>query len=237
MLGGMVRVKICGITNEDDIELCVEEGADALGFVIEYPKEVPWNLSIERATELMRCVPPFVATVAVVGGNVKTILKICKETCPDVVQLHLDENERTVSTVAEKLSTRGTSVIKALRVPASKELFDNKVSNSSKSWEATAKRFLDAGANKILIDSKTHNRPAGTGETFDWKIARHVSEKVGPVILAGGLTPKNIFYAISEVRPYAVDVISSLENKWHRKVRKRVRSFMSIVRSTDDSNV
>ena len=50
----MVRVKICGITNEDDIELCVEEGADALGFVIEYPKEVPWNLSIERATELMR---------------------------------------------------------------------------------------------------------------------------------------------------------------------------------------
>ena len=126
----MVRVKICGITNEDDIELCVEEGADALGFVIEYPKEVPWNLSIERATELMRCVPPFVATVAVVGGNVKTILKICKETCPDVVQLHLDENERTVSTVAKKLSTRGTSVIKALRVPASKELFDNNTSES-----------------------------------------------------------------------------------------------------------
>ena len=189
----MVRVKICGITNEEDIELCVEEGADALGFVIEYPKEVPWNLSIERAAELMRSVPPFIATVAVVGGNAKTILKICEETCPDVVQLHLDENESTVRSVAEKLSTRGTSVIKALRVTASKEPFDKKVSNPSQSWEATAKRFLDAGANKILIDSKTQNRPAGTGETFDWKIARHVSEKVGPVILAGGLTPKNIF--------------------------------------------
>jgi phosphoribosylanthranilate isomerase len=69
-----VRVKICGITHPDDAALAVEEGADALGFVVEYPDANPWILSRHRAAELMRTVPPFVTRVAVVGGDARTIL-------------------------------------------------------------------------------------------------------------------------------------------------------------------
>jgi phosphoribosylanthranilate isomerase len=226
----MVRVKICGITHEEDIALCVEEGADALGFVVEYPLPVPWTLMRERAAELMRSVPPFVSTVAVVGGNAQTILDICAATRPDAVQLHLDEPEEVVAAVAAGLADRGTRVIKAVRVRAAQRPSSVKALAPSQHWEDVAQRFLKAGAHAILLDSQTDDLPAGTGRTFNWQIARRVVAAVGPVILAGGLTPKNVGAAIAQVRPYAVDVISSLEDERRRKVRERVRAFVRMVR-------
>lgn len=55
----MVRVKICGNTNADQVELCVASGADCVGFVVEYPTRVPWNLSREQAVGLLSLVPPW----------------------------------------------------------------------------------------------------------------------------------------------------------------------------------
>jgi len=72
----MIRVKICGLMTEADIRLCVKAGADALGFVTEYPVPVPWNIDRETARKLVSKTPPFVTTTAVVGGTVENILQI-----------------------------------------------------------------------------------------------------------------------------------------------------------------
>lgn len=224
------RIKICGITHEEDVAICAEEGADALGFVVEYPLPTPWTLTRERASELMREVPPFVSRVAVVGGDADTILDICAATRPDLVQLHMDEPEAVVAAVAAGLVDTGVRVIKALRIPAAQDAFAPETPAPHRHYERVAGRFLDAGAHAILLDSKVDDRPAGTGRTFEWRIARRVAAAVGPVILAGGLTPENVGHAIAEVRPHAVDVISALEDERHRKQRGRVRAFIRAVR-------
>ena len=233
----MLKIKICGITREEDVAVCVGAGADALGFVVEYPQPTPWTLTRERAAELMRAVPPFVSRVAVVGGDAGTILEICAATRPDLVQLHGDESEAVVKDVAAGLADTGVRLIKAVRVPAGQHECGVESPPPHRGFVNTAKRFLEAGAHGILLDTKTDDRPAGTGRTFEWGIARRVADAAGPLILAGGLTPENVGRAVAEVRPYAVDVITSLEDADHRKVAGRVHAFVRAARAATASIV
>ena len=219
----VTRVKLCGLTSEADVALCAGAGADALGFVVEYPLPVPWTLDRRRAAELMRGVPPFATRVAVVGGDAATILAIAEATMPDVLQLHLDEDESTVTAVKERLP--GTQVVKAIRIRAGE-------TSPAAEVTAAARRFVAAGADAILLDSKTEGRAAGTGIPVDWALARDVAAALGaPLVLAGGLTPDNVGEAIRTVRPHAVDVISSVEDGEHRKVPARVAAFVAAARS------
>ncbi len=225
----MTKIKICGLTHADDVALCVAAGADALGFVVEYPQPTPWTLTQRQAADLMRLVPPFVSRVAVVGGDAPTILSICAATQPDAVQLHGDESEGVVAAVAAGLQKRRTQIIKALRIrPPQGDAGAEQTDPST--WAALAQRFLAAGAHAILLDAKADHRPGGTGQSFDWQIARQVAAVVGPVILAGGLTPANVGSAIAIVQPYAVDVISAVEDASRRKAPERVRLFIQSVR-------
>lgn len=222
---GAVRVKICGITNEEDLFLCVESGVDALGFVVEYPVDVPWNISRGRARELMRKVPPFVTTTAVVGGEVEHILSIADFTMPHVIQLHGDESPQETRTLVEKLSRRGVRVIKALRINVEEEVEDRTILE-------TARRFASTGISALLLDSKTDAMPAGTGIPFRWEIARKVRDSIDvPLIIAGGLNPENVRDAIRAVRPFAVDVISGVERNPGRKDEAKVRAFIRAVKS------
>jgi phosphoribosylanthranilate isomerase len=223
----VTRVKICGIRTEDDAALCVEAGADALGFVVEYPLPVPWTIDRRRAASLMSTLPPFVVRVAVVGGDAATILAIAEATRPDVVQLHLDEDEATVTATRDGLAGSGTRIVKAIRIST-----DGDTVRAAAHWLELARRFLDAGADAVLLDSKTSRRPAGTGRPIDWSLARSVAGELGaPLILAGGLTPENVAGAIRVVRPYAVDVISSVEDASHRKAPEQVRAFVAAARA------
>ena len=222
-----VRVKICGITHEDDAALAVEEGADALGFVVEYPDANPWILSRRRAAELMRTVPPFVTRVAVVGGDARTILELVEATEPQALQLHRDETEACVAELAKELAGTGIRLIKALRIDASVP------GPPAAALAETARRFVDAGADAVLVDSVIPGRPAGTGKAVDWELARTVVDTgVAPCILAGGLDPGNVGRAVAAVRPFAVDVITSVEDATHRKVREQVRAFIQAARNS-----
>jgi len=88
----MTRIKICGVTSEEEIRICVAAGAHALGFVVEYPIDVPWNLERQRAKDLMAAVPPFVSRVIVVGDDPRRVIDCTKLLKPHAVQLH---GERT----------------------------------------------------------------------------------------------------------------------------------------------
>jgi phosphoribosylanthranilate isomerase len=224
----VVRVKICGITHPDDAAMAIEEGADALGFVVEYPDANPWILTRHRAAELMRAVPPFVTRVAVVGGDARSILAAVEATEPHALQLHRDEPEACVAQLAKELAGTGIRLIKALRIDASVPGPPGQVVADA------ARRFVDAGADAVLVDSVIPGRPAGTGRAVDWGLARTVVEAgVAPVVLAGGLDPANVGRAVAAVRPFAVDVISAVEDDGHRKVRAKVRAFIQAAKATE----
>jgi len=219
----MTKVKICGITNTEDISICVNEGADALGFVIEYPVPVPWNLKVEEAKRLMEAVPIFISKVAVVGDEFEKIMEIAEDLKPDAIQLHGNEPLDLTEKIISKMRSLKIKVIKAVRFSAETGEVISEIKDPIELCKTLEKMKVDA----ILLDSKTKDLPAGTGKTLDWKKAALIKDSVSvPIILAGGLRRENIRDAILTVRPYAVDVISGVEREKGKKDPVKVRDFI-----------
>ncbi len=226
----MTWAKICGLCHADDVELCADAGVDALGFVVDYPADVPWNLSVRQAAELMRLVPPGIERVAVVGDDAAQVLSIADALHPDLVQLHADEEPTTTELIVRELHERGIRVAKALRfeVATGRLLSRHQLPDSA---VAAARLFEETGADVLLLDSVSATRPAGTGQTVDLRVAREIRDAVNlPVVLAGGLRAENVAAAIDAVEPFGVDVISGVEGPAGRKVPERVRAFLAAVR-------
>jgi len=201
----VVRVKIEGITTIEDAELAVEAGADALGFVF-YPSS-PRSTSLAAARDIVRRLPPFVATVGVfVDESLELIRQVRDEVGFDAVQLHGDES-------AEMVHALGRGAIKAFRVGPG---FSEDV-------------IREYGISTFLLDAYRKGTPGGTGEVFDWDIAVRC-RALGNLILAGGLHPGNVADAVRRVRPYAVDVASGVESAAGRKNPDKVRAFILAAR-------
>ena len=200
----MGMVKICGITNMEDAVAAVEYGANALGFIF-HPGS-PRSIEPDTAKKIIFSLPPFTVTVGVfVDRDISEICKIASHSGINVIQLHGSESSE------EYVSCR--KVIKAIRV---KELTDLEQISSYKA------------ASAILLDTYSHNRIGGTGETFNWNIALE-AKKFGRIILAGGLTPENVEKAVKMVRPYGIDVASGVEGAYAgRKDHKKLKSFIEI---------
>jgi phosphoribosylanthranilate isomerase len=220
------RVKICGTCTEADLDASVAAGADALGFVVEYPDPVPWNLTRDRALTLMARVPPFVSTVLVTTGSPADVADLVSATMPDVVQLHGDESptdvDRTVSALPDSVAT-----LAAVGVDVDQPL---------RRQRATIGEFAASSADGIVLDAEaTDRRGGGTGRTVPWERAsRLVASASVPVVLAGGLTPENVAEAVETVSPYAVDVISGVERERGSKSPEKLRRFVHAVRTTHE---
>ena len=201
----MTRVKICGITNPDDLRAAVEAGADAIGFirVPESPRFVPDDLF----HALVQATPPFVTTVAVVRRP-----SDATNSATDCVQYY-EEGE------SPALPKRR---IRAFRVRGEESLME--VENYAGA-EAVHAYHLDAYHPGML---------GGAGERFDWNLARRITEIAAkPIVLAGGLTPDNVVEAIRQVQPYAVDVSTGVEISPGRKDHAKLRTFIAAVRGAD----
>jgi phosphoribosylanthranilate isomerase len=207
----------------EDVNMAEAAGADALGFVTEYPVPVPWNLDREHAASLVASVSPFVTTVAVVGGSPEEMVRIARKVRPRVLQLHGDESLEDIRQVLEGLEGTGICVIKALRidVDTGEALFDK-----TDPLEAGVV-LAGSGITALIVDSKTSYRPAGPGVCLDWDISSRMVENVDlPLILAGGLTAENVAHAVEKVKPYAVDVISGVENEPGVKDGEKMKAFV-----------
>lgn len=201
----MVRVKICGITNAEDALAAVEFGADALGFNF-WPGSTRY-VEPDRAREIIDRLPPFVTIVGVfVNEDLDAIARVAARAKLDVIQLHGDESPTFCQQVAERWR-----VIKAVRVGP----------------DANLAELANYPVSAILLDAYRPNEYGGTGETFDWTIARRAKHFVSHLILAGGLSPENVAEAIRVVRPYAVDVCSCLEDRPGKKNHARLREFLT----------
>lgn len=225
--GDVTRVKICGLMSTGDVELAVDAGADSLGFVTEYPVPVPWNLTRERSAELVRGVPPFVTTTAVVGGEVEDMLAIALQVRPHFLQLHGDETVDQIKAVCRGLAGTGTKVVKALRI----DVDTGQAMYALTDPVEAALVLATTGIAGLVVDSKTSARPAGTGVSLDWQLAARVRTSISvPMILAGGLDPENVAGAVRQVRPHGVDVISGVESAAGVKDGELIRAFVRAAR-------
>lgn len=223
-----VRVKICGIKNLDDAMLCIDAGADVVGFVTEYPISVPWNIDRKMTREIISALPPFISTTVVTSGSLGRILEIARATVPDVIQLHGEERLTEIEKAVEELADYGIKVVKALSIDVDSQRAYFEIQDPVEAAHA----LQDSGIHAIVLDSRTKSMPAGTGITLSWKVAREIREQISvPVILAGGLDRRNVRDAISAVRPYAVDVITGVEVYPGKKDPDKVRAFIEAAKS------
>lgn len=219
----MVRVKICGNTDLEHVRIAVEAGADCVGFVVEYPTPVPWNLTCEEATDLIACVPPFVSRAVVTGGGADHVIAVAKKLRPHVLQLHTDNPIDETTLIAQELSRCGIGVIRALRI----DVESGKAAGEIPDALHAAQRLEATGIAALLVDAKTESMPAGTGQCIDWQLVRRITKAVNiPVILAGGLTPDNVANAIASAKPYGVDVITGVELERRIKSPDLVKAFV-----------
>ncbi|MDH7498773.1 MAG: phosphoribosylanthranilate isomerase [candidate division NC10 bacterium] len=208
---GRVRVKICGITSCKDALLAAEVGADALGFV--FVQSSPRFIHPEEVARMRGQLPPLVFLVGVFADAPLEEVRGVVEACGlHAVQLHGGEDPQYCSSL-------GGCIIKAFRVKDRSSLTD-------------LPRFRVAA---LLLDSYRAHQLGGTGETFDWDLARE-AKGYGRLILSGGLRPENVAEAIRRVGPYAVDVCSGVEERPGRKDQGKVRRFLEEVARAEKSD-
>ncbi len=206
----MVRVKVCGVTTLDDALVAAAAGADALGF--NFWPESPRYLEPARAAEIIALLPPFVTPVGVfVDEPARSVERVAQAAGVRAVQLHGDEPPQDV----DMLAAAGLTVIKAFRV--------------GRLFRAQAlKQYARAGA--FLLDSGVKGKRGGTGKAFDWKKARPAA-RYGRVLLAGGLTVKNVAEAVQQAKPFGVDVCTGVETRPGVKDHALMREFIRQAKS------
>jgi phosphoribosylanthranilate isomerase len=205
----MTRIKICGITREQDMQAVVRNGADALGLVF-YEKS-PRHVSVQQAATLAHAVPPFVTVVGLfVNPSVDYLREVLAKVPLDVLQFHGEE-------APEFCAQFGKPYLKAIRVRAGVDLVQ------------CASRY--ASAQGLLLDAYIEGTQGGTGESFDWALIPQ--DLPLPVILSGGLHAGNVAAAIRQVRPYAVDVSSGVEAAKGIKDAAKIAAFINEVKNVD----
>lgn len=211
----MVRVKICGNTNLQDIELAAELGADYVGVIVDVPVPTPRKLSREEAARIFDDLPFTVGGVAVImPKNLEEAIELYIAVRSEFLQIHNDVEPLFIRDLKANVPC---NVIKTVHVADEKSIKQAKL----------YARWADA----ILLDTPS-KLGGGSGKTHDWKIAKKIVKAVEkPVILAGGLTPENVEEAISQVEPFAVDVSSGVEAEPGRKDPEKLRRFIEIAKS------
>jgi len=207
----MIRVKICGITKLDDALLASELGAAALGFV--FWRKSPRVIDADLAAAISEQLPAHVSTVGVfVDQPVDEIRRIAATARLSAVQLHgrepLDYSRQLLQPVIKAVPVDG-----GFR-PESIDTIPGEIT--------------------VLLDAHDPVRRGGTGRTIDWTLARRAAER-RPVLLSGGLAPENIRDAVTQVRPYGVDLSSGVESAPGVKDPDRLRAFFGALRDSDDA--
>lgn len=206
----MLRIKICGLTTPQDARAAIELGADALGFNF-FPgskryvgRDAPWIAELPGGVEKVAILvnPTWDEAKAIaVAPGITTL------------QLHGTESPKFCRDLMEE----GIRFEKAIPVSGPDSLA----------------QCQDFSTHTVLLDSSGAGGFGGTGRTFPWDIAKRFIEanRQLRVILAGGLTPKNVAHAVASVRPFGVDVATGVEGAPGRKDRDLMRSFITAARA------
>ncbi len=205
----MIPTKICGITNLDDANVAVENGASAIGFIF-YEKS-PRTISINNAKSISKHLPKTIARVGVFVNHEKDLIRLAISEVPlDMIQLHGDETP-------DFCNQFDVAILKALRIKN----------------EASLSVMDQYDVAVFLLDTFSNDQYGGTGETFDWSVLNRKFKT--PIILSGGLNPENILDAIDAVNPSAVDVNSGVESSPGKKDFNKLKLLFKNLNKTQST--
>jgi phosphoribosylanthranilate isomerase len=223
----MTRVKICGLTREEDVDAVVDAGADAVGFISGIASS-PRNLSISRAASLISRIPPFVTPVLVTSGQALVENSdAVKRIAPKAIQLY--------DALFSPETLRNTFHAYLLRpYPVSRQEGDGGGADTMAKAKDAAR-----GYDALLTDTYQKGVQGGTGLTSDWSACEAIKKTIAPIplILSGGLRPENVELAIATVAPYCVDASSGVESAPGVKDPAKVRAFVSKASSSGERQV
>jgi phosphoribosylanthranilate isomerase len=207
-MNARTRIKICGLTREQDVDAATAAGADAIGFVL-YDRS-PRHVTVARLRELARRLPPFVSPVGLFVNASPDLVDEAVAAVPNLVlQFHGDETRA-------QCEQPGRPYLRAVRMAPGVDLLD------------FAAGF--ASATCLLLDAFVEGYGGG-GKVFDWS---QIPPGVPlPVVLSGGLNPANVIDGVMHVRPWAVDVSSGVEQGKGVKDAALIRRFCEAVREAD----
>jgi phosphoribosylanthranilate isomerase len=216
----MVKVKICGVTTEEDAEVVEKAGADFVGVIIDVPVETPRKISLEQAKKISEQVStPLIAVL--IPQSFHDVERCVKKLEPWGIQLHgyepIDFLKKCRDLPAKIIKTLHIDPSGNIRYPERRENYLEELSRNVDfllADTATTKRMV--GIKKV-----------GKGVPHNWDVTRKIGKEARiPLFLAGGLTPSNVKEAIEKVGPWGVDTASGVESVPGRKDPSKVRDFV-----------
>jgi phosphoribosylanthranilate isomerase len=208
----VTRVKICGVSDPADARRVAGLGAWALGMIF-WP-DSPRACAVEDAEAIGAELHRKLELVGVfVNASLDEVALLADRCNLSMLQLHGDEGPAYCREAARRT---GAKVMKAARVRDAAQVHD-------------LQRYR---TDFHLLDAYSPRTPGGTGESFDWELAR-LHPGTPPVVLSGGLTPDNVGAAIEAGRPFAVDVASGTEASPGRKDPAKLTAFFRAVEAAD----
>jgi phosphoribosylanthranilate isomerase len=213
------RIKICGITREEDLRAAVTLGADALGFVF-YPKS-PRYVTPECFGALARGLVPYVSSVALfVNASVDEVRKVVDAGPVALLQFHGDETMEECARIADAVKRPFVHAYRVKPDTSPRDLLECEL----------AYRAASPWFSSLLLDTYV-DAYGGAGKVFDWSL---IPKELAPrVVLSGGLSVQNATDAVARVRPWAVDISSGVEAAKGIKDARRIADFIAAVRAAD----
>ena len=198
----MTKIKICGLRRDEDIGIVNDYMPDYAGFIIDFPASFR-SIPHEEVKNLTSKLDKRILPVGVfVDSPMEIVIELLKENVIGAAQLHGSESPEYIMKVQE---ATGKPVIKSFIMK------DEEILEAAES----------SPASMILLDAGK-----GSGQTFNWDLLSGFSR---PYFLAGGISEENISHAINTLRPYAVDISSSVETD-RFKDRQKVKNIIEIAR-------
>jgi phosphoribosylanthranilate isomerase len=202
----MTRIKFCGLTRLEDVQLATRLGVDAIGLVM--TRRSKRYIDPAAAASLRDAVPPYLSIVALLMDEepayIHEVLRVLR---PDMLQFHGGETD-------EACAAYGVRYTKAIAMGEGEAALER------------LHRFPRAAG--LLLDGHGLGEQGGSGQRFDWSLMP--TDLTQPLILAGGLDAENVAEAIRVARPWAVDVSSGIESSPGIKDRDKMERFISAVR-------
>ena len=209
----MVKLKICGMRREEDIEMANKYKPDYIGFVF---ADSPRKVSYDQAKELSELLSDEIVPVGVfVNEHMKLIVDLFRDGIIEMAQLHGDEDEKYIRNLKDKSieeTGKQIPVINAIEIKDGDDYNDELL------------KWRDSASDYFILDSGK-----GSGKTFDWSLIDKESEFFkNSIFLAGGLNSENLALAIEEFNPFAVDLSSSVETDGF-KDEKKIKEIIEIM--------
>lgn len=219
-----IKVKICGLKRVADVEMCMQQGVDILGFVVDYPLSVPWNLSGTEARPLLKLVRSPYRSCMVTGGSPEKVIELASVLRPSMVQLHYRETLQDSIKIANALRELNIDLIKTVPPDAEERIFQFGAADI----ETIVTELCRTSVSALLADSRSPANAADKSTRLNLDFCTQIirgSSK--PVIIAGGINAHNVSEIVARTNTRWVDIMSGVENHPGEKDAELLAALLS----------